>query len=359
MRLLAYGKICIIYIIVLTVGCGDIETSNQHIAEILLWEEWLEKGMNDATSGDGPYYSLPDTILFQNDTDIDPLYSAISSFVIIDTMIIVSDNSALELHAFTIDGEKLWTSGQPGEGPGCLSMMGGIDASADYIAVSNMSLGRVDLFNISDGLYEQSLPIQWPFDVCIYEDSTIVAVSIVEEHLVTLFDCHGSVLDSFGNWEPPSSDGMPYSPPAANINLKCDIYGNYLVVSSVYNNYYQIYDLRSKSLHSSFSREPSLPLESSSSSRFILQVNDCVFNVDGNVVALLCPTRSHWLNDRYSDQTPEEIAYKGLDVFDISGNYIRGFAVKATWDAGAVQFVDTDMYLSSPEVLLRYSELDK
>jgi len=58
MRLSDFSKHCIIFAILLPVGCSDLERDDQHNKEILLWEEWLETGMPDAVSGDGPYYAF-------------------------------------------------------------------------------------------------------------------------------------------------------------------------------------------------------------------------------------------------------------------------------------------------------------
>jgi len=358
MRLSNFNKYCAIFTVLFLVGCDKIQNDKQCYEEILAWEEWLERGMSQAVAGDGPYYVPADTVLFQSDIETNPSYGIISCFVISDSVLIISDNNLGELHAFTLDGELLWTSGQPGEGPGCLTYMGGIDAYCNVIAVCNMSLNRVDLFNMDDGSYAKSLSIQWPFDVSVAEDSTVVAVSITEEYLITMFDLQGNVLASFGNWEPPSSDGMPYSPSAGNINLKCDILGDLLVVSSVYNNCYQVYDLENRSLVSSFSREPALPLERSTSTRFILQINDCVFNNDGNIVALLCPARCHWLDGRYSDLALEDITYKGLDIFLTTGEYLGGFALQTTWDSFTVQFIENDVYVSNLEMLVKYCRVN-
>lgn len=77
--------------------------------------------MSQAVVGDGPYYLPADTVLFQSDIETDPSYAVISSIGISDSVLIISDNILCELHAFTLDGELLWTSGQPGEGPGCLT----------------------------------------------------------------------------------------------------------------------------------------------------------------------------------------------------------------------------------------------
>ncbi len=356
MRLSGFTEFMIVLIVLSLFGCGS-EESTQDIEEILAWEKWLESGMPQAVEGDGPYFVPSDTILYENDIETNPSYSIISDFVISDSVLIVSDNNMCELHAYTLDGELLWTSGQSGEGPGCLSYMGGIDARYNIIAVCNMSLARVDLFDQDDGLYMMSLSIQAPFDVSISEDSAIVAVSIDAGNLVTVFDLQGNVLDSFGSWEPLISDGMTFSPSYANVNLKCDIHGNLLVVSSVFFNHYQVYDLETDSLISSFYREPALPLEQSTSTRFILRNNNCVFNEDGEIVVLLCPTKTDWLEGKYEDLELEDIMYKGFDRFDPLGVYLGGSALQATWDTDKIQFVGNDVYLSNYEMLVKYSRI--
>lgn len=356
MRLSDFTEFLTVLSVLSLFGCGRVQ-STQDIEEILAWEEWLEREMSQAVDGDGPYYLPADTILFENDREEFPSYAIISEFVISDSVLIIADNSLCELHAYTLDGELLWTSGQPGEGPGCLSLMGGIDARYNIIAVCNMSLRRVDLFDQDDGSYMTSLSIQEPFDVSISEDTTIVAVSIADEHLVTVFDLQGNVLDRFGSWEPQISDGMPYCPSYANINLKSDVHGDRLVVSSVYFNHYQVYDLDTDSLVSSFYRDPALPLEQSTSTRFILRINNCVFNEDGDIVTLLCPTKTDWLDGRYGDQELVDIMYKGLDRFDTTGEYLGGSAIQATWDAVGMQFANDAIYISNLEMIVKYTRM--
>jgi len=336
-------------------GCAKSPADQGNYEELLAWEQWLEEGIGSGNSQEGPYYVPSDTVIYDDDIEINPTYSSIGTFTISDSVIVVADYVQNKLHAYSLDGEFLWSSGQPGEGPGCLSAIGGIDAAEGIVAVCNMNLGRVDLFNIDSGSYQRSVSIAWPFDVSVSDDSLICAVSAAEDSIVTVFDYQGNTINRFGNWNPPETDGMVDWPQYGNVNLKCDLFGDMLLLSSVYYNYFQVYDYRTGVLVSSFTRTPSLPGNRSTSRGWELRINDCVFNEGGDIVVLLCPTKQNWLNNRYAELPAGDIPCKGFDIYDASGVRKEGFAVETDWFSSTAQFSGNDLYLANTEMLVKYS----
>lgn len=355
MRFSGYKTLTCLYALSIVSGCNQSPAHQGNYEELFVWEQWLEEGIDNGDSQEGPYYVPSDTVIYDDDIEINPTYSSIGAFTISDSVIVVADYVESKLHAYTLDGEFLWSSGQSGEGPGCLSAIGGIDAAEGIVAVCNMDLERVDLFSVDSGSYQRSISIAWPFDVSVSDDSLICAVSTVEDCIVTVFDYQGNIVNRFGNWNPPETDGMIDCPQYGNVNLKCDLFGDMLLVSSVYYNYFQVYDIRNGNLVSSFLRTPSLPGNSSTSRGWELRINDCVFNETGDIVVLLCPTKQNWVNNRYAELPSDEIPYKGFDVYDASGVRKEGFAVETDWFSSIVQFSGNDLYLANAEMLVKYT----
>jgi len=358
MRSSGYKVFVCLYAIIVASGCADSTVEQENHEELVVWEQWLEEGIDSGNSQTGPYYVPSDTVIYDDDIEINPTYSSIGTFAISDSVIIVADYVEEKLHAYSLDGEFLWSSGQPGEGPGCLSAIGGIDAAEGIFAVCNMNLGRVDLFNIDTGSYQGTVSIAWPFDVSISDDSLICAVSAVEGSIVTVFDYQGNIINRFGEWNPPETDGMVGWPEYGNVNLKCDICGDMLLLSSVFYNYFQVYNYRTGALVSSFTRTPSLPGNRSTSREWELRINDCVFDEAGDIVVLLCPTKQNWLNNRYAELSADEIPYKGFDIYDVSGVRKEGFAVETDWFSSTAQFSGNDLYLANAEMLVKYSPVE-
>ncbi len=342
-------------VLIAVCACKSNNSEATYLDDEYAWKKWLEEGVAGVSANDGPFYVLNDTIL--NIATMDNAgIGIISDFAVSNGKIAIADNIASKIHLFTLDGHHLWSSGESGEGPGCFAHIGGIDMNAGVVAVCNTDLGRVDLFGIGNGEYLESLPVQWPFDVTVLDDTTVLAASIAEAALITAFSSDGSI-EKYGEWDPEETDGMVECPSASNINLKIDSFNSYVAVTSVYYNNYQIYDTATQEIVSEFQREPPLPIEQSSESRYILRVNDCTFDDNGDVWALLAPTRPEWVDGRYSDIPLENISYQGIDVFSAQGRYLCGIGVEALWDTSNLTFCDSVLYLGSPTAICRFREV--
>jgi sugar lactone lactonase YvrE len=307
------------------------------------WSDWAEGSDEGLWEGDSTHLVSIRTIWTLGGDSPDPAFYTVESMAFSGETLFVTDSQAERLVAMDMAGNVLWRSGSPGEGPGCFTGIGQVACSGGAIAVTNQSLGRIDVFSRA-GEWTGSIPFMQPYDICFVDDSTLAVVSLVEPgHLVTLMGLDGIEDASFGTWEHPTA-----ALPGANRNLHCALVApGLLAVTSYYANHIQLMDLEARTMRTAFSRDLPMDIpeseigESGGMMTFSLQtfLIDVTAGPAGTIDVLLRPVaRDSTIGGPGAELSGASI----VDRFDMEGRYLDSYAIPGS--AGTIMFDGTTLF---------------
>lgn len=206
--------VTVVSLIILWTGCGDQGNSNSELSNensegslntsvdtsvIRDWTNYMQSSDNGLWEGQPQYansYNFMGHLYDEESLEI-PVYSPFAVCCYSDT-IFVTDASTKELVALDTDGSVLWKAGGEGEGPGEFSIVTTLAVSRKYIAVLNIHLNRVELFN-RDGSFANSFSITRPQDIVTLNDTTFLVGSTEEQDGdLHILDTSNGIIRSFG-----------------------------------------------------------------------------------------------------------------------------------------------------------------
>jgi len=215
--------ITIIALVFFSIACGGKENANidsdhenaevsdneVNITIIDEWTEYLQSSDNglweDSTEHTLSYRYLGH-LYDEEDLDI-PVYSPFAVCCYSDT-IFVTDAATKQIIAMDDEGSVLWKAGGEGEGPGEFSTMTTLAVSGKYVAVLNIHLGRIELFN-RDGSFSHSIQVTRSQDIVALDDTTFIVASTEEcggdLHII---NANGEIERSFGQANLDHYDGI-------------------------------------------------------------------------------------------------------------------------------------------------------
>lgn len=262
--------------------------------------------------------------------DLTPPFFNASFIAVYGDTIYVADGSKETLVAMDSNGEKLWSTGQLGEGPGDFLMIGSIARHSDVIAVCNNSNSRLDFFSI-DGTYLSSIPVSGPQNVLLLSDSTgLVASKSQSGGNIHFFNRITGIERSFGEseWE-----RFPYNYPRRDLFIAYHSMGRVACVSQFEDNLF-IYDLETgETLHSGTRDFPTSP--SGDSNGTIFTIYATIFLGPDSMINIPVPnimTNGEYMGSGGSSHTPVTI----IDRYNWDGNYLDSYLLPDSMLGGIV-----------------------
>jgi len=170
-------------LIVLFIGC-ERDQDNSATYSNGIHTDTLEKWLAYARSSDEGIWAADQARAIRVDrvdtyggaADLSPPFFKADFISAFGDTIYIADGSQEALVAMNSTGERLWITGQLGEGPGDFAMIGSVSRCSDVIAVCNNSNSRLDFFS-TEGKYLSSIPVSGPQNVIMLSDSTGLVAS--------------------------------------------------------------------------------------------------------------------------------------------------------------------------------------
>lgn len=246
-------------------------------------------------------------------------YFTPSSVCLHDGSVIIADQTQGSILSVDIErGELEWVYAATGEGPGHFSQLGHIAAADSLVFVGNIKNNRIEVLK-TDGSYEGYMAIEHPYDICVVDDSILVASSLAEEDLLTLFDI-GTLerLRSFGSWPTDLERPVVYS----NRNLFVEpITDSLLAVASFYESKICVFDIDSGELVREFYRDLPFEIERNEPGFYRIHIADISSYSDTSLIVVLPP----FTHDRVQveQETLGDVARLAVcDMYSPDGSYI-------------------------------------
>jgi hypothetical protein len=113
------------------------------------WKDWAESSADGLWENDSSHMVTLDLLhVYGGPEEVDPPFFYPEAFTVQGDTFFVSDGGAQKLVVFNSQGEILWSTEGPGEGPGLFSGVSQLDVVGDIISVSNLGNSRIDLFQL-------------------------------------------------------------------------------------------------------------------------------------------------------------------------------------------------------------------
>jgi hypothetical protein len=306
------------------------------------WKDWAESSADGLWENDSSHMVTLDLLhVYGGPEEVDPPFFYPEAFTVQGDTFFVSDGGAQKLVVFNSQGEILWSTEGPGEGPGLFSGVSQLDVVGDIISVSNLGNSRIDLFSTS-GEWLKSIRILSAYDIQFLNDSLMVVVKQTSpEGCVMLLSCDGDTLTSFGRWEEHLGGW------GSNRDLHCAVLNSkLLVLTSYYSARIEIYDIAAESLLVDFSRTLPVEIPKPENDNGIVTFNTVILDVfigpEGMINVLLRP----FSPKKTLDLQNEGIAdYSVVDRFNILGQYLDSYVIPAP--ASIATYNDGKLFVGS------------
>lgn len=240
------------------------------------------------------------------------------------------------------DGSTLWTFGEPGEGPGHFSFMGHVAVSSSVVYVGNMMNGRIEILS-QNGEYVDNIPIMWPYDIILMNDTTLIVMSLSTESIINLYDAGTNEFRrSFGQWETKHEENIMGVP--RNL-LSCALGDSLIGVASCYESTVRIFNIFTEEMIVEFSRN--LPFDPSGGrGRGSVELLD-IYAMNDSVLCVLLPHKVTWDKEMLTLDTYDEMAEITVcDRYSINGDYLDSFIFPGCNEVAAVE--DSIIIVNSP-----------
>lgn len=313
--------ITIALVILTYAGCND----SQELVSVRDWKTWAE------STSDGLW---EDNELHRVEFEQIAVFGAEDSSItvmlplaacIYDGTVFITDNADQSVNCFTLDGELIWESGSPGEGPGHFSRIGNIDVNSEYVAVCNRGGGRVDLLRRSDGDWVSSIDALWPYDVALKGDTLYIA-NMEGDNLISAYEIStGNWLSCFAGdfWTPGSVGSLS---PQGNANLCIDQFEENILLSSYFQNSAVLYDLSQSTLEQRIER--TIPVDIANAHTGASGVVFSVYYVDCAIHEGII----HIMHGGYSttgtkSSNAPNSTYTVVDRYNLNGEYLDSYVI--------------------------------
>ncbi len=188
--------------------------------------------------------------------DLTPPFFHANFIAVYGDTIYVVDGTQEALIAMNSNGERFWSTGQLGEGPGDFAMIGSVSRFSDVIAVCNNSNNKLDFFSI-DGTFLSSISVSGPQNVILLSDSTgLVASKSQPGGNIHIFNRYNGIERSIGEGE---WEMFPNNHPRKDLFIAYHPMGRVACVSQFEDNLF-IYDVETgETVHSGTRDFPANP----------------------------------------------------------------------------------------------------
>jgi len=276
------------------------------------------------------------------DEDINPPFFFPEAFAVQGDTFFVSDGGTQKLVAFNSDGQTLWSTDGPGEGPGLFSGVSQLDVLGDRISVINLRSARIDFFSTAGG-WLNSVPVLNAYDVQMLNDSLIVAVKQTsQEGCAMLLSTSGDTLSIFGQWE-EHAEGF-----SSNRDLHCAVSdSNTLVITSYYSDIIDTYNMNTQTRLNSFCRILPVEIEKPDYHLGRMALNTIILDVfigpEGMINTLLRP----FSLEKSLDLQTGIANCSVVDRFDFQGRYLDSYVLPVF--ASLVRYENGLLYVCSEQ----------
>ncbi|PIE51864.1 hypothetical protein CSA37_09480 [Candidatus Fermentibacteria bacterium] len=139
--------------------------------------------------------------VYGGEEDIEPAFFTADYFTVSGDSLFVSDDPGQRLVCLTLDGVLRWRAGGLGEGPGYFLGIGRAAVSGEIVAVCNNAACAIDLYSRNGEYLRRLSPVASPQDVEFLSDTSLIVFSKSEPggdcHIMSIAD--GSIECSFGD----------------------------------------------------------------------------------------------------------------------------------------------------------------
>ena len=267
---------------------------------------------------------------YGGEDDLTPPFFSANFIAVYGDTIYIADGSQESLIAMNSNGDKIWSTGQLGEGPGDFAMIGDVARNSDIIAVCNNANNRLDFFSI-DGTYQSSIPVSGPQNVILLSDSTgLVASKSQPGGNIHYFNRFTGIERSFGQGE---WERMPSNYPRRDLFIANNSMGRVACVSQFEDNLF-IYDSETgETLHSGTRDFPADPSADSNGTMFTVYAT--IFLGPDSMINIPIPnimTNGEYMGSGGSFHTPVTI----VDRYNWDGNYLDSYLLPDSMLGGVV-----------------------
>jgi len=311
------------------------------------WEAFAESSSEGIWEGNSNHdLSFQWIDVYGGEEDIDPAFYTADYFTVSGDSLFISDDPGQRLVCMTLDGTVRWRAGELGEGPGYFLGIGRTAVSDEYIAICNNAACAIDLYS-REGQYIRRLsPISSPQDVEFLSDTTLIVFSKSEPG----GDCHlmdintGNIIESFGDGE---WEVVALNRSARDLNGIVSIDGRRVAYISPFEYKLIIYDIETFELIfrgaralPSATHSPSEMIEEADGTRrgLLFPIPGVVFLGPENMVNITIPK---YMNDGelLHDEGPYDFAPVTIvDRYNWDGDYLDSYCVPES--------ILTDMFYS-------------
>lgn len=256
-----------ILVALLSYGCEDDQADSATFSNGI-HTDTLEKWLAYANSSDEGLWAedqSKEILVDRVDTyggagDLSPPFFRANFISAYGDTIYIADGAQEALVAMTSAGERLWTVGQLGGGPGDFAMIGSVSRFSDVIAVCNNSNSRLDFLSTA-GTFLSSISVSGPQNVIMLSNTTgLVASKTQPGGDVHYFNVDSGIQRSIGETE---WELFPNNYPRRDLFLAYHPMGRIACVSQ-FQDELHIYDFETgEILHSGTRNLPASPTDGS------------------------------------------------------------------------------------------------